>query len=85
MDPETESWGPLQTLELPERDHEDLPMLAQSAGCSQRVDLPDGDVLLPLHYMPSATLDKNTDTFDFSDERILYKSIVTPAVLTGTG
>jgi hypothetical protein len=76
MDPETERWGPLQALELPERDHDDLPMLAQSAGCSQRVDLPDGDVLLPLRYLPSATLDKEADTFDYGDDSVLYKSIV---------
>ena len=46
MDPRAECWSPLQILELPERDHENLPMLALSAGCSQRVDLPDGDILL---------------------------------------
>ena len=76
MDPQTETWGPLRELELPERDHASQPMLAQSAGCSQRVDLPDGDVLLPIVYMPSSDLDENEDTFDFSDERVLYNSIV---------
>ena len=76
MDPKTESWGPMLALELPERDHENLTMLAQSAGCSQRVDLPDGDVLLPLVYLPSSTLNKEADTFDYSDERVFYNSIV---------
>ena len=76
MDLNIESWGPLQILNLPERDHEDLPMLAQSAGCSQRVDLPDGDILLPLRYLPSSTLDPLADTFDYSDDSVLYKSIV---------
>ena len=76
MDPKVASWGPLQALELPALDHENLPMLEQSAGCSQRVDLIDGDVLLPLRYFPSSTLDKEADTFDYGDESVLYKSIV---------
>ena len=76
MDPETASWGPLQALELPEKDHDNLPILAVSAGCSQRVDLPDGDVLLPLRYLPSATLDQEADTFDYGDDVVLYNSIV---------
>ena len=76
MDPETEDWGPLRVLALPELDHEGLPILAPSAGCSQRVDLPDGDILLPLRYLPSADLNRDTDTFDYSDEKVLYKSIV---------
>ena len=85
MDPKTESWGPMRTLELPERDHENLQMLAQSAGCSQRVDLPGGDVLLPLVYLPSTTLNKEADTFDYSDERILYNSIVARCGFDGQG
>jgi hypothetical protein len=76
MDPKVASWGPLQALELPELDHENLPMLAQSAGCSQRVDLIDGDVLLPLRYLASSNLDKEADTFDYGDESVVYKSIV---------
>ena len=76
MDPAPGDWGPLQVLELPEKDHDNLPIMAASAGCSQRVDLPDGDVLLPLRYLPSATLDKDADTFDYGDEAVLYNSIV---------
>ena len=76
MDPATETWSALQALEVPATDHDDLPMLAVSAGCSQRVDLPDGDVLVPLRYIPSATLDKEADTFDYGGEAVLYNSIV---------
>jgi hypothetical protein len=75
MDPRTGSWSPLQALELPPRDQDDMHMLAPSAGCSQRVDLADGDVLLPVSYLPSATLDKNANTFDYSDA-VLLNSIV---------
>lgn len=75
MDPHTAEWDPLKTLVLPERDHDGLRLLAPSAGCSQRVDLPDGDVLLPISYLPSATLDENTNVFDYS-EPVLLHSIV---------
>lgn len=44
------SWGPLQFLELPEHDHAGHPIIAANAGCTQRYDLPDGDVLLPIRY-----------------------------------
>ena len=35
---------------MPEHDHEGKPFLAPNAGCHQRVDLPDGDILLPIRY-----------------------------------
>ena len=44
------SWGPLRFLDLPERDHAGYPIIAANAGCTQRYDLPDGDVLLPIRY-----------------------------------
>ncbi|MGI9469683.1 MAG: sialidase family protein [Rubripirellula sp.] len=44
------SWGALQFLELPNRDHAGYPIIAANAGCTQRYDLPDGDVLLPIRY-----------------------------------
>lgn len=44
------SWGPLQYLHLPEHDHGGYPIIAANAGCTQRYDLPNGDVLLPIRY-----------------------------------
>ncbi len=50
MDPQTRKWGPLEFLKTPAKDHAGFPIVAANAGCNQRVDLPDGDVLLPVRY-----------------------------------
>ncbi len=52
--PETDTWGTMRTLTLPAADHAGRPILAPNAGCHQRVDLPDGDILLPIGYQTSA-------------------------------
>jgi hypothetical protein len=54
IDPQTGQCGPLRTVEMPETDHEGLPMLAPNAGCHQRVDLKNGDILLPIRYQKRA-------------------------------
>ncbi len=41
------TWAEWQTLALPDRDR----FFWASAGCGQRVDLPNGDVLLPIAFM----------------------------------
>ncbi|MEA3207051.1 MAG: hypothetical protein QOE70_108 [Chthoniobacter sp.] len=48
--PESKAWSGLQLLDLPPADHDGKPMLEANAGCHQRFDLPDGDVLLPIRY-----------------------------------
>ncbi len=53
--PKTSAWGPLKTLELPERDHQNRPIIAPNAGCHQSVHEPDGTILLPIRYQVSAT------------------------------
>lgn len=52
-DPAADSWGPLRMLEMPKRDHAGRPIIAPNAGCHQRVDLPNGDILLPVRYQTS--------------------------------
>ncbi|MCA9177761.1 MAG: exo-alpha-sialidase [Planctomycetales bacterium] len=42
--------GPLELLEMPRLDHDRKPIMAPNAGCHQRVDLSNGDVLLPVRY-----------------------------------
>lgn len=51
MDPKTGVWGPLRLLEMPQQDHSASPIHAPNAGCNQRVDLPNGEVLLPVRYV----------------------------------
>jgi len=50
INPATGECGPLRTVDMPERDHEDKPFIAPNAGCHQRVDLPNDDILLPIRY-----------------------------------
>ena len=50
LDPATMKWSQLQFLELPEKDHSGAPIIACNAGNNQRVDLPNGDILLPIRY-----------------------------------
>jgi len=55
LDPETGQCGPLRTVKMPERDHSGQPIIAPNAGCHQRVDLPNGEILLPIRYQQSET------------------------------
>ena len=50
MDPRTGKWGALKFLAMPERDHSGKTISAANAGNTQRVDLPGGDILLPVRY-----------------------------------
>ncbi|RBP40484.1 hypothetical protein DES53_108191 [Roseimicrobium gellanilyticum] len=49
-DPKTQAWSGLNIVQLPEKDHEGKPMLEANAGCHQRFDLENGDILLPIRY-----------------------------------
>lgn len=51
LDPATDTWSPPRTLLFPERDHTGAPLLNPNAGCTQRIDLPGGDILLPIYYV----------------------------------
>ena len=48
--PSNRTWSELRLLALPAQDHAGRPFLEPNAGCHQRVDLPDGDILLPIRY-----------------------------------
>jgi len=49
-DPETLQWGAAKKLLLPERDHDGRLLLGPAAGSAQWLELPDGDILLPIFY-----------------------------------
>lgn len=61
-DPATDRWSDLHTLTLPPTDHANHPILEPNAGCCQRVDLPDGQTLLPVRYRASADNPAYTST-----------------------
>ncbi len=50
INPVSLACGPLRTITLPDADHEGQPFLAPNAGCHQRVELANGDILLPIRY-----------------------------------
>ncbi|MDF1756559.1 MAG: sialidase family protein [Verrucomicrobiales bacterium] len=47
-DPETHSWSAWKTIELPK----EAKFRNAGAGCVQRYDLPNGDILLPIYFAP---------------------------------
>ncbi|HEY6169226.1 MAG TPA: formylglycine-generating enzyme family protein, partial [Verrucomicrobiae bacterium] len=50
FDPAKNRWSELKLLALPEKDREGKTILEPNAGCHQRHDLPNGEILLPIRY-----------------------------------
>jgi len=78
LDPTTGVWGPMRYLEMPKTDHAGYPIIAANAGCNQRVDLADGDVLLAVRYVREPDNKKTVYTSivarcDFDGETLTYK------------
>lgn len=49
-DPTTKKWSDMRLLAMPTKDHAGFTITGANAGCTQRVDLPGGDILLPIRY-----------------------------------
>ena len=49
-DPKTNQWSGMKIMAMPEKDHAGHSIIEPNAGCHQRVDLPTGEVLLPVRY-----------------------------------
>lgn len=49
--PEVKEWSSLKILDLPKFDHSGAPIINPTLGCIQRLDLPSGDILLPMNYI----------------------------------
>ncbi len=50
-DPATRSWNRWRTMDMPDMDGL---FFCSGAGCTQRFDLENGDILLPIHFKPRA-------------------------------
>lgn len=89
MDPASGKWGPLKFLSLPEKDHSGKPIVAVNAGCTQRVDLSSGDILLPVRYWRDARKHNYTSIVarcSFDGESLTYKEHGTEhSIPTGRG
>ncbi|MDA7905180.1 glycoside hydrolase [Rhodopirellula sp.] len=71
-----QSWEPLQFLVLPDRDHAGNPIIAANAGCTQRYDLPNGDILLPIRYQRTPKVRNYTSTIarcSFDGQKLRYQ------------
>lgn len=50
LNPKTGVWGSMRFLAMPAKDHSGATITGANAGCTQRVDLPNGAILLPVRY-----------------------------------
>lgn len=77
MNPATMAWGPMKFLEMPKQDHAGHPIVAANAGNTQRVDLPDGDILLPVRYERGRRKQANYTSVvvrcTFDGEQLVYR------------
>lgn len=89
MDPSTGKWGSLRLLDVPETDHSGATVTGANAGCTQRVDLPNGDVLLPIRYWRDPKVHRYTSVVmrcAFDGETLTYKEHGTEhTISTGRG
>lgn len=76
MDPKSGKWGPMRFLAMPEKDHSGKDIVAANAGNHQRVDLPNGDILLPVRYQRGSERRNYTTVVvrcGFDGETLTYK------------
>lgn len=76
MNAQTDAWSGLRFLEMPKRDHSEKPIVGANAGCTQRVDLPNGEILLPVRYWRDPKIHNYTSIVArcaFNGETLTYK------------
>ena len=85
--PAKQQWSSLNIMAMPEKDHEGNPIIEPNAGCNQRFDLPNGEVLLPVRYRRDPNLRVYTTVVarcTFDGKKLTYRehgselSITTP-------
>jgi len=73
--PRSGEWSELRLLTLPPADHAGRPFLEPNSGCHQRVDLPNGEILLPIRYRKDPTVRHYTTIVArcrFDGEKLTY-------------
>ena len=73
--PQSGEWSELRLLTLPATDHEGRPLLEPNSGCHQRLDLPNGEILLPIRYRKDAKVRDYTTIVArcrFDGEKLTY-------------
>ena len=75
--PVTKKWNGLQILDISKWDRTGAALLEPNAGCTQRVDLPDGDVLLPIRYRRGGSKGQYVSIVarcGFDGKKLIYKT-----------
>ncbi|MGV3663635.1 MAG: exo-alpha-sialidase [Prosthecobacter sp.] len=74
--PAKNEWTGMQEVVMPERDHAGHKILEPNAGCNDRFDLPNGDILLPVRYRADPKTRQYTTIVarcTFDGEKLTYK------------
>ncbi len=89
MNPTTGQWSAMGLLPVPRKDHSGATITGANAGCTQRVDLPNGDVLLPVRYWRDPKVHRYTSVVmrcAFNGKTLTYKEHGTEHTIpTGRG
>ena len=87
--PAKNEWSGLKIMTMPDKDHAGHPIIEPNAGCNQRFDLPNGEVLLPVRYRADPKLRTYITIVarcTFDGETLTYRehgSELTTAVMRG--
>jgi hypothetical protein len=87
-DPKTRAWSGLHIVALPEKDHEGKPMLEANAGCHQRFDMENGEILLPIRYRKDPKTRQYTTIVarcTFDGKTLTYKEHVSELTTADSG
>ncbi|HEY1049150.1 MAG TPA: sialidase family protein [Prosthecobacter sp.] len=74
--PDKNEWSGMKEVTLPEKDHAGRKILEPNAGCNDRFDLPNGEILLPVRYRADPKTRQYTTIVAhcvFDGEKLIYK------------
>ena len=72
-DPASESWSGMRVVEFPAKLDNGDDFRCVNAGCTQRADLPGGDILLPVRYLKGRNYVSTVVLCDFDGKTLRYK------------
>lgn len=71
--PQTDTWSSIKVVALPDTLTNGDRLLHVNAGCTQRYDMPNGDVLLPIRYMKGKNYVSTTILCSYDGRELKYK------------
>lgn len=70
--PLTDEWSEMKVLDLPQKLDNGDDFYCVNAGCTQRYDLPDGDILLPIRYLKGSNYVSTVIRCSYDGEELKY-------------